>query len=208
MAKLSSSASASRLVHTRTVNGMFASSVATQPVTGKRSSLKNPPHSCVPEVPTNSILLQQILPLSDTYASSLSLSVKCAKCRAQQIYWFGVCYEYHYLTLPTCSRALHIQIAATTLQHHKLLHTHTHTHTCTLSLSLSLSLSHAHTHTYAHTPGIDFEEVEFHRVHARGQVERLFYVGSRTLQTITAAYCAKIAARGDPTTVPAAELWD
>ena len=88
----------------------------------------------------------------------------------------------------------------------------------TVSLSISHSLEHIHSSTNTHTnaykrsfthslthsltPGIDSDEVELHRVHARGQVERLVYVGSRTLQTVTAAYCAKIAARGDPTAAP------
>ena len=76
MAKLSSFASPSRFVHTRTVNSALTSEegkVATQPLTGNRSSLKNPPHCCTPFVANISVLVQHVSPFTDTYASSLSL---------------------------------------------------------------------------------------------------------------------------------------
>ena len=58
----------------------------------------------------------------------------------------------------------------------------------------------------AHLPGINFDEVEFHQVYARRQVERLFYVGARTLDTVTSANFSKNAACGDFAAVPSLEI--
>ena len=78
MPKLLSLATPSRLVDTRTVSGTVglvsdAVNAMVQPVTRKDSSVKNPPHCCVPDTATI-CLFQHGLPFKETEPYSLSLS--------------------------------------------------------------------------------------------------------------------------------------
>ena len=58
-----------------------------------------------------------------------------------------------------------------------------------------------------HEPGIDFDEVQRHRVLARGQIERLFDVASLSLGVVTTANFPKIAAGRDFAAVPALKIF-
>ena len=219
MAKLSSYASPSRLVQIRTANGVFASSVTKHPIARKRSSLNTPPHSCMPDVPTKPALLQHISPFTDTYASSLSLSVKCTTRYRDGIFfvWLFVCYEYRYrarlpehhsqYTYIHTYHIYHTRIHTYHIYHTRFSHNHIYTHKHTRT--------HVHTHTHTHThqnqahlhkPRINFEEVELHRVCARRQVERLRDVGPFALDTVTSTNFPEIAACGNPPAVPTVEL--
>ena len=87
------------------------------------------------------------------------------------------------------------------------------------------NIVHTNGRTRTDAPGIDFDEVEFHRVWAGRQVERLCYVGLgtldivitlddivttleivTTLDIVTTAYLTELATRGDSTAVPALEI--
>ena len=60
--------------------------------------------------------------------------------------------------------------------------------------------------TTANEPGIDFDEVQAHRVYARGQHERLFDGMILRLDTETTADVSKLAACSDFAAVPALEI--
>ena len=60
--------------------------------------------------------------------------------------------------------------------------------------------------TTTNEPGIDFDEVQAHRVCARGQHERFFDVVILCLDTVTTADVSKLAARGDFAAAPALEI--
>ena len=64
-----------------------------------------------------------------------------------------------------------------------------------------------HFRTTTNEPGIDFDEVQAHRVCARGQHERFFDVVILRLDTVTATDVSKLAARGDVAAVPALEIF-
>ena len=61
--------------------------------------------------------------------------------------------------------------------------------------------------TITNEPGIDFDEVQSHRVCARGQHERFFDVVILRFDTVTTADVSKLAARGDVAAVPALEIF-
>ena len=74
-------------------------------------------------------------------------------------------------------------------------------HDCAYSLN-----QYSKTSLLIHEPGIDFDEVELHRVCARRQVERLRDVGPFALDTVTSANFPEIAACGSPPAIPTVEL--
>ena len=60
--------------------------------------------------------------------------------------------------------------------------------------------------TTTNEPGIDFDEVQAHRVCARGQHERFFDVVILRFDTVTTADVSKLAARGDFAAVPSLKI--
>ena len=66
--------------------------------------------------------------------------------------------------------------------------------------------NHMYIHNPTNEPGIDFDEVQAHRVWARGQHERLFDGMILSLDTVTTADVSKLATCGDFAAVPALKI--
>ena len=75
---------------------------------------------------------------------------------------------------------------------------------CLLAIIEEASTLPPHPH---HAPRVDFDEVEFHRVRARGQIERLLNVRSAALDVVTAAKLHH-AARGNFAAGPSLKICD